>query len=171
MREYMRRREGYYDKVTCATPTCRNSPAESGLCRSHLLPRRVITTPQVLACATCGVEFIETTQRRRVYCSFHCSRLQVQRQRRRQAKANGPSEKVIDRRVFERDKWVCRLCRRPIKQDLRYPHPGSASVDHIVPFSAGGTDTYRNTQAAHLRCNRRKQAKAWGHGEQLRAIG
>jgi hypothetical protein len=40
-----------------------------------------------------------------------------------------------------------------------------------VPFSKGGTDEYRNVQAAHLSCNRRKQAKAWGHGEQLRLVG
>lgn len=62
----------------------------------------------------------------------------------------GAVERFAALEIFERDKWVCRLCDRPIDQTLKWPEPFSASLDHTMPLSAGGEHTRDNTQAAHL---------------------
>ncbi|MGW3427928.1 HNH endonuclease [Streptomyces melanosporofaciens] len=58
--------------------------------------------------------------------------------------------------VYERDQWTCGLCRQPVDPGLAWPHPMSASVDHIVPLSRGGEHSMGNVQCAHLSCNARK---------------
>lgn len=59
--------------------------------------------------------------------------------------------------IYERDGWVCQLCWVPVRSDLRYPDPQSASLDHVIPIARGGTHTPENVQLAHLVCNQRKQ--------------
>jgi 5-methylcytosine-specific restriction endonuclease McrA len=61
--------------------------------------------------------------------------------------------------VFERDCWVCALCLLPVDQDLKWPDPGSASLDHTVPISKGGAHTIDNLRCTHLRCNIVKGAR------------
>lgn len=58
--------------------------------------------------------------------------------------------------VYERDDWTCGLCQLPVDPGLAWPHPMSASVDHILPLSQGGSHTLANVQCAHLSCNSRK---------------
>lgn len=60
--------------------------------------------------------------------------------------------------VFWRDRWRCQLCRQPIDRGLRWPHPGSATIDHVTPISRGGAHAFSNVQAAHLSCNRLKSS-------------
>lgn len=50
----------------------------------------------------------------------------------------------------------CALCGEGIDRSLKWPHPLSRSVDHIVPVSKGGSDELENLQLAHLRCNQSK---------------
>ena len=52
--------------------------------------------------------------------------------------------------VAERDGWRCGLCGAVIDPELKYPHPGSLSIDHIDP---DGEHVPENWQASHLRCN------------------
>lgn len=78
-------------------------------------------------------------------------------------------EQVIPRKVFERDSWRCGICHRKVDKRLSYPHPRSASIDHILPMKHGGSHTYLNVQYAHLRCNSSKGHR--GSGEQLALIG
>jgi hypothetical protein len=54
--------------------------------------------------------------------------------------------------ILQRDNYACRVCgRNPIT------HPGlPLEVDHIVPFSEGGTDDVSNLQTLCLLCNRGK---------------
>ena len=33
---------------------------------------------------------------------------------------------------------VCGICGKPVDKELKYPHPLSACVDHIVPIAKGG---------------------------------
>jgi 5-methylcytosine-specific restriction endonuclease McrA len=64
---------------------------------------------------------------------------------------------TIDRiAIFERDGWICQVCKKKVRQDLKYPHPMSASLDHIKPLALGGSHTRTNVQLAHLRCNFKK---------------
>lgn len=52
---------------------------------------------------------------------------------------------------------VCGICGHPVDKNLKFPHPFSATVDHIIPVSKGGHPTdIENLQLAHNRCNRLK---------------
>jgi len=132
--------------------------------------------PQALtaerACATCGVPFALQGPNSR-YCSAACG-ARAERQRRdadnrvrkgrddlRRARLLGAVREPIDRRaVFDRDGWRCGLCGGSIDQAAQHPDPLSASLDHVLPLARGGSHTYSNVQAAHLRCNVAKGARA-----------
>lgn len=64
--------------------------------------------------------------------------------------------------IYERDGWRCGLCSGRVSKHHTYPHPMSASLDHIVPLSKGGTHTKDNTQLSHWSCNHQKGAKLQG---------
>lgn len=226
MREYHRRRNGYYDKVTCDVDGCRCKPKAGGLCSEHV-PRRARTRtdhctvadcgaptragcyceshyhkrrkgqvdcetwgclrignqdgwcyehePDVIRykdCVGCGVLMAEPTRwssKARRYCSESCCDRDHRRIYRRLRRAPG-GDHIRDRDVYVRDNWRCGLCHRVIHQHLSYPHPGSASLDHVLPLSRGGAHTLSNVQAAHLRCNVSKLDGVWGEAEQLRLI-
>lgn len=52
----------------------------------------------------------------------------------------------------------CGLCGDPIDRSLRWPHPMSKSLDHIVPLAKGGTHEQSNLQWTHLVENLQKGA-------------
>lgn len=55
---------------------------------------------------------------------------------------------------------VCGICGKPVDKSLKYPHPLSATVDHIIPVSKGGHPSdMDNLQLAHRTCNRQKSDK------------
>lgn len=77
---------------------------------------------------------------------------------------------TFDRReIYARDRWVCGICGRKVDWRLAYPHPQSASLDHIVPVSKGGDHTRANTRLAHFGCNSARGNR--GDGDQLALIG
>lgn len=55
--------------------------------------------------------------------------------------------------IFERDSWTCHICKTAIDSTLRFPDPGSASLDHVVPLIKGGAHSRSNCAASHLFCN------------------
>lgn len=60
----------------------------------------------------------------------------------------------IRRSVYERDGWVCQICREAVDADLIGSRsPWRPSLDHIVPRSLGGSDEPENLRLAHLWCN------------------
>ena len=79
------------------------------------------------------------------------------KQKRRKAKvlAGDPIDKQS---VFEFYGYVCILCDEPIDKSLHWPDPMSASLEHIVPLSEGGTHTWDNVAPAHLLCNNNKDS-------------
>lgn len=88
--------------------------------------------------------------------------------RRRALKAQADQgERFAPACVYKRDGWTCGLCRLPVDPGLAWPHPMSASVDHILPLSQGGSHTLANVQCAHLSCNSRKRDRVDDdrHGE------
>lgn len=89
--------------------------------------------------------------------------------RRRARKLEAKIEVFTREEIFERDGWTCGVCRRPVDKALRWPHPMSASLDHIVPISQHGDHTRANCRLAHLRCNLSRGDR--GGGEQLSLIG
>ena len=54
----------------------------------------------------------------------------------------------------------CGICGLPVDFTLKYPHPLSACVDHIIPINKGGHPSdIDNLQLAHWSCNRQKSDK------------
>lgn len=79
----------------------------------------------------------------------------MSRARRRAAEIEGEDFDPME--IFERDGWRCGICKRRVGRTLTYPHPRSASLDHIVPVVDGGEHVRSNVQCAHLECNLRKR--------------
>lgn len=55
---------------------------------------------------------------------------------------------------------LCGICGKPVDFNLRYPHPLSACIDHIIPIAKNGHPSdLDNLQLAHWTCNRQKSDK------------
>ena len=55
---------------------------------------------------------------------------------------------------------ICGICGKPVDKSLRYPHPMSPTIDHIIPINKGGHPIdINNLQLAHFCCNRQKSDK------------
>lgn len=73
--------------------------------------------------------------------------------------------------LAQRDGNGCGICGEPIDLTLRHPDQMRASVDHVIPFSRGGTHSPDNLQLAHLRCNHVKSDRLdyqWASGPRTR---
>lgn len=80
-------------------------------------------------------------------------------QRRRARKKTGrQGERILPTEIHQRDGWRCGLCGEPVLPFVKYPHPRSASIDHVVPLAHGGAHSTDNVQTAHLTCNVAKGA-------------
>ena len=82
-------------------------------------------------------------------------------------KRNRPDHDGKHRLAFERNKKrilatqsICGVCGQPVDKRLKYPHPLSPSIDHIIPIDRGGHPSdINNLQLAHWKCNREKANK------------
>jgi hypothetical protein len=120
----------------------------------------------VTSCAWCGATFKGSTTRQK-FCSVRCNNIAKKKRRQARLREGGNPPSLAE--IFLRDRGICQLCRRRVSRTRKWPHPLSASLDHIVPVSERPWDDARNIQLAHLRCNIRKQARRCG--SQLRLIG
>jgi len=124
-------------------------------------------------CVECGTEFVpEYADKRRQYCSQRCcarSARRTAKAMRRAREASSRVERVVAKKVFDRDGWRCRLCGVKTPRNLKgTTKPNAPELDHIVPLSAGGEHSYRNTQCLCRLCN---HSKAAGPGGQLLLFG
>lgn len=55
------------------------------------------------------------------------------------------------KRIAERDGWKCHLCGLPVHPTGR--GKGSATIDHVIPVSKGGSNALENLRLAHSSCN------------------
>jgi hypothetical protein len=83
---------------------------------------------------------------------------------RRARKKQVPCEVIVPMVVFEENKWICQLCFKPVDKTLKHPNPLSASLDHIIPLSKGGSHTRGNVQLTHLKCNVKASVKNFNKG-------
>lgn len=62
---------------------------------------------------------------------------------------------------------TCGICGKPVDFSLKFPHPLSACIDHIIPIDRGGHPSdISNLQLAHLTCNRAKATRLLSHKAQ-----
>lgn len=116
-------------------------------------------------CRYCDEPFA-VTNGKQVYCSKVCRtrynhRFGSASNLRRQAIKRGA---VLEGRfslldVARRDGWVCALCLMLIDPNVRDRYL-QATVDHIMPISAGGAHSFSNVQLAHWTCNSAKRDSA-----------
>jgi hypothetical protein len=157
--------------LPCATSDCPRPAFTRGLCRRHY--KQATTGSELVeqfTCIQCGTDCVPGIDGVSPFASRFCSEA-CKRQH------HGPLHRV--RRAFvadvskaailERDKWTCQLCGERIPRTARWPHPLSASMDHVIPLSLGGTHEPANVQSAHLGCNSTKGNR--GGGEQLALLG
>lgn len=80
---------------------------------------------------------------------------------------NRPDRYGEHRTAFEKNsariyasQTTCGICGKPVDFSLKYPHPFSKCIDHIIPVSRGGHPSdIDNLQLAHWSCNRAKSNK------------
>ena len=92
-------------------------------------------------------------ERRKKYYESHKNESMTRYRMQRAKKLQVTVEKVLASEIYERDAWVCQLCKKKVNRTLKYPHPLSQSLDHIIPLSRGGAHSKANVQLAHLSCN------------------
>ncbi len=118
-------------------------------------------------CQLCGKNFT-APQASPKFCSISCSQTAsrsiignhraLYSRRRRARIAERFREKIDPITVFERDNWICYLCKTPTLPDSRGScHPLAPEVDHILPISKGGIEAYSNVACAHRKCNLKKR--------------
>lgn len=161
-------------------------PAGERKCQSCRTGGRAVPEPvtYVKKCARCSRLF-ETRHPLGKYCGDGCrgaARRESDRRRKQPTKVaekRGPGRRghkwrVLRERVLTEER-ICGICHDPIDRSIKYPHPLSPSVDHIVALSEGGAPLARdNVRAAHLHCNlamfalnRRMRRLFWGQQETM----
>jgi hypothetical protein len=107
-------------------------------------------------CLVCGDPFVAFAHTGSRFCSTACGKRADRQARRDRKRAAEKTVRIYRRKVFERDNWTCRLCRKPVQQGAVVPHPKAPTVDHILPLALGGSHTAENVQTAHFICNSKK---------------
>ena len=75
---------------------------------------------------------------------------------------NGTQRAQFDsnkKRIYATQK-ICGICGHEVDFGLKFPHPLSPTIDHIIPVAKGGHPSdISNLQLAHFYCNRQKSDK------------
>lgn len=115
---------------------------------------------ELTAKPTCSADGCDRPHTARGLCLMHYKRTMPKKPgagHRGRARRHGVEYETVNKTtVFNRDNWTCGICSQPVDNILKFPHPMSASIDHIIPMSRGGGHTYTNTQCSHLICNVKK---------------
>lgn len=137
----------YRSPDLCHLPICQDCGQPHGAPLEAYMARR-------FRCAPCAEERAMERERSR------WGKRDAKRRRREAAMRDGDN---IDVKVLANiHGWVCHLCNEPINSDFEWPHPGSLTVDHVIPltpFKKGdmpGTHTWDNVRPAHAQCNSRR---------------
>lgn len=116
-----------------------------------------------VSCTVCGKMFT-TTNPRRFTCSSECSRKRANALHSRKHDKRIQKQKRYDKIelsvLFRRDGGVCHICGRQCDMN-DYTQTDTAfiagnlypSIDHLIPVSKGGADSWANVMLAHRICN------------------
>ena len=165
----------------CRWPECSIKEIKGrGLCRDHYRRAGIVGDmgePWTLwnpggHCIICG-KWSDGPKHGRKYCSNACNMLgwkrenperirelgREHRRRRRARILETQVESFTDKDIRMAHGDDCYLCGELINFKLKFPHPNSPSVDHIVPLARGGTHTLGNCAMTHWGCNNRKNVR------------
>lgn len=116
-----------------------------------------------IVCPVCGKSFI-TYKAKQITCSPECGRKRANIRHTRRNDTRISKDKRIDKIsldvLFRRDSGVCHICGKQCDWN-DYTQTDTAfiagnlypSVDHIIPVSRGGADSWSNVMLAHRICN------------------
>ena len=65
--------------------------------------------------------------------------------RRRAQKRKTRIEIFYSGEIYQRDKWICQICKEWVDKSLKWPDLLSPSLDHIIPLVKGGPHTQKTT--------------------------
>ena len=68
------------------------------------------------------------------------------------ADRNGPHRVAFEKnkKILLKTQNTCGICGQPVDKSLRYPHPLSPVIDHIIPVNRNGHPSdIKNLQLAH----------------------
>lgn len=153
LRECKRCKKEYKPKLRTESFFC--SRACKDLYRKEEDKRVRVASKPERVCVGCENIIPKTARADKKWCSEECSlkarshTMNIQRRIR-------TSEDVQEFKrseIYERDGWICQLCKKAVNPKLTFPNPACASLDHVIPLSRGGGHKTTNVQLAHLRCN------------------
>lgn len=138
-------------KGTCLAPGCSEVPEDMGYCGRHGgAVRRNGALPNLnFQCGICGKSVtrdhsgVHQKVNRKTCDECIVSKSRDHQKYRRKILASGNAD--------------CGICGGSINFELKWPDPGSLSIDHIVPITRGGTNREQNLQPAHVECNSKKR--------------
>lgn len=141
-------------RAGCRCGVCRKAVADRQreYARKRAREGRTIRTLVGATCETCAVPFLARKDTAARFCSMECAGNlpgQVTKRRRKIPTS-------VRRRVYERDGWACQLCESPVRADEDSNHPRYPTLDHVVPYSKGGSDDQSNLRLACRQCNVRR---------------
>lgn len=142
-----------YKRHGCRCDECRLAWNES--CRKYQT-----TVKMVRSCVECSADF--NPRANQLTCSPVCRKTYLGRLGHNASRAEyfGVAFERFDRlEVFAACDWTCGICTLPVDPGLKFPDPGSPTLDHIVPMSLGGGHVRSNAQLAHFYCNTVKGAR------------
>ena len=89
---------------------------------------------------------------------------------------NGPHRVAFEKNknIILKTRNTCGICGLPVDKSLKYPHPLSPVIDHIIPINRNGHPSdINNLQLAHWQCNRQKSDKLYADSktESLKVVG
>ena len=139
--EFQTNRKGQkYCTISCASKTAHRSCKHKRICKNCGKPF-IATTPGMLYCSSTCSEGVEkdnhkkrVKQRREMTNEHHIQRIKV-------------SE------VYKEAHGVCSICGLPVPTGLDRNNMWSATRDHLIPLSKGGSHCLSNCQLAHRICN------------------
>lgn len=74
-----------------------------------------------------------------------------------------PFESIDPLKVFERDKWICHICKKKTDKNLRGTFDDKApELDHIVTLAEGGSHIHSNVACSCRKCNQTKGGNSLG---------
>ncbi len=118
-------------------------------------------------CKFCGDIFCADERAKRKYCSKECSRKAANKRHDKRIPKSQRVDNIVLTRLYERDGGKCYKCGcdcnfddwRQSKRGNKYPGDNYPTIDHVVPVSLGGLDSWDNVRLACWKCNLEKADK------------